>query len=136
MYMRLEIPGEDRDRWRNSRLPGELVARLIEVARDVMRPPNQREKLATFSVYAVLLEDAKGHPGYSLYVGRTGLSPRERYLNHKRGHKASRSVRKYGIGLLPSLYEHLNPLESAASVEVEVRLAEALRLTAIHVIQN
>lgn len=134
--MRLEIPGEERDRWRDSRFPGDLVARLIEVARGVPRPEDQREKLATFSVYVVLLEDAKGHPGYSLYVGRTGLSPRERYLNHKRGHKSSRSVRKYGLGLLPALYEHLNPLESAGSVDIEVDLAEALRLSGVHVIQN
>lgn len=133
--MRVEIPGADRDRWRDSRLPRELVARLFEVARSVQRPTDQREKLATFSVYVVLLEDAKGHPGYSLYVGRTGLSPRERYLNHKRSHKASRSVRKHGLGLVPALYEHLNPLESAASIDLEVRLAKALRLTGIHVIQ-
>ena len=134
--MRLEIPGMDRDRWRDSRLPGERVSDLIAAARSVRRPLNQEQKGATFSVYTVLLEDAKGHPGYSLYVGRTGLSPRERYLNHKRGHKSSRSVRKYGLGLLPALYEHLNPLESAASIDIEVRLAEALRLTGIHVIQN
>lgn len=134
--MRLEIPGEDRDRWRDSRLPGDLVSNLITAARSIQRPPDQKEKLAIFSVYAILLDDVKGQPGASIYVGRTGLEPRVRFLNHKRGHKASRWVRKYGVGLLPALYEHLNPLHSAESVDIEARLAVALRTTGVHVIQN
>ena len=135
-FMRLEVPGEDRDRWRDSRLPGDLVADLIRAAHSVTRPPDQQEKLATVSVYAILLADVRGKPGASIYVGRTGLEPRERFLNHKRGHKASRWVRKYGVGLLPALYEHLNPLHSAESVDIEARLAVALRTTGLHVIQN
>src|SRR5690606_2252293 len=31
------------------------------------------------------------------YVGCTGLSPYERFLNHKDGHKANRYARKYGL---------------------------------------
>ena len=134
--MRVVIPGEEEDRWRDSRVARASVAGLIGAARSLSRPDVEREAAATFSVYVVLLEDARGHPGHSLYVGRTGLPPRERFLNHKRGHKVSRWVRKWGVGLLPTLYEHLNPLESDASVAMEIDLAAALRSAGLHVIQN
>ena len=44
-----------------------------------------------------------------VYVGMTGLTPEARLANHKKGHKASRIVRKHGVRLLPALYTHLNP---------------------------
>lgn len=40
----------------------------------------------------------------------TGIDPAERFQNHKRGYKASRYVRKYGIRLMSELYAELNPL--------------------------
>lgn len=87
-----------------------------------------------FSVYVVLLElDGREH---SLYVGLTGLSPDERYLNHKAGYKASRRVRRFGAGLLPALYRHLNPLDWEPATNAEVALAEALRRTGIRVEQG
>lgn len=86
------------------------------------------------SIYVVLLEFASGE--YGLYVGMTGLTPEERYLNHKAGHRASRWVRKYGIGLLPALYRHLNPLDRKLATDAEVALAEALADTGIRVKQG
>lgn len=62
-----------------------------------------------------------------LYVGMTGLDPKERFETHKRGHKASRWVRDYGIALLPKMYEHLNPMTYDRAAEMEVFLAEAYR---------
>src|SRR5437868_15446320 len=44
-----------------------------------------------------------------VYVGMTGLTVDQRFLNHKNGHKSSWVVKRYGDQLLPELYEHLNP---------------------------
>ena len=53
----------------------------------------------------VVLKDRKfvtANPGYDpfmacLYVGMTGLDPREHFRNLKRGHKANRFVKKHGL---------------------------------------
>jgi hypothetical protein len=76
----------------------------------------------TFSVYVALLEDVPNGSGNDVYVGMTGLTPEERFENHKRGYKAGKKwVTKYGVRLLPELYEHLNPLsrEDADLMEKE-----------------
>ena len=62
-----------------------------------------------------------------VYVGMTGLSPAERFANHKAGIKASAAVKRYGLRLLPELFQHLNPMPYAAAVEMEKDLAEDLR---------
>jgi hypothetical protein len=62
-----------------------------------------------------------------VYVGMTGLAPTERFGNHKAGIKAASVVKRYGLRLLPELYEHLNPMPYDAAVQMEVDLAEDLR---------
>jgi len=62
-----------------------------------------------------------------LYVGLTGLTPAERFGNHKANHKASRWVRDYGIELMPHLYTVLNRMPYDVAKEMEVKLAEMLR---------
>ena len=62
-----------------------------------------------------------------LYVGATGLSPYERFLNHKDGHKANRYAKKYGLRLRPDLFEVFNPMPYEAAVELEIELAAGLR---------
>jgi hypothetical protein len=62
-----------------------------------------------------------------VYVGMTGLSPEERFANHKAGIKAARVVQLFGIRLMPELYECLNPMPFEAAVEMERDLAEDLR---------
>jgi len=54
------------------------------------------------SVYVVYLRNPKrdGKAGY--YVGMTGLSPEQRFENHRNGIKAARVVRKFGIRLVRS----------------------------------
>jgi hypothetical protein len=76
-------------------------------------------------VYVVLLEYEQDQ--FGLYVGMTGLTPEERFLNHKAGNKASKDVRRFGLGLLPALYRHLNPLDWEPARTAEVELTEALR---------
>jgi hypothetical protein len=57
----------------------------------------------------------------------TGLDPEERFRNHKEGHKAAWTVKRYGIRLLPELYACFNPMPFNIAAEMEVGLAEDLR---------
>ena len=63
----------------------------------------------------------------AVYVGMTGLPVNHRFENHKNGYKSARLVRKYGVRLLPELYEHLNPMPYAKAQRMEIALAESLR---------
>jgi hypothetical protein len=91
-------------------------------------------------VYVVLLDPAAGkirkvraeNPNRNpkkpcVYVGMTGLTPEERFANHKAGIKAASVVKRYGIRLQPELHEHLNPMPFEAAVQMEMDLAEDLR---------
>lgn len=62
-----------------------------------------------------------------VYVGMTGLTPDERFQNHKNGIKAANAVKRFGIRLLPELYSCFNPMPFDAAVEMERELAEELR---------
>jgi len=62
-----------------------------------------------------------------VYVGMSGLTPRERFANHKAGIKDSVLVKRYGVRLMPELYAHLNPMPFEAAAQMEMDLAEDLR---------
>jgi hypothetical protein len=62
-----------------------------------------------------------------VYVGMTGLTPDERFANHKAGIKDASVVKRYGVRLLPEAYAHLNPMPYEAAVQMEIDLAEDLR---------
>jgi hypothetical protein len=62
-----------------------------------------------------------------IYVGMTGLKPEERFSNHKAGIKAARIVQRYGLRLLPELYEVFNPMPFEVAAQMEKELAEDLR---------
>src|SRR3954447_23349775 len=92
------------------------------------------------SVYVILLDDAvRRQRGIArlnprrdpsrpcVYVGMTGLPIDHRFENHRNGYKSARVVEKYGLRLLPELYEHLNPMPFEAAVQMEKDLAEDLR---------
>ena len=92
------------------------------------------------NVYVILLDSkAAKHPTIlrmnlkrdpkkpCLYVGMSGLPPEHRFENHKHGYKAAWVVEKYGVRLLPELYEHLNPMPYEAALQMELELAEDLR---------
>ena len=104
------------------------------------KPTSRRAQALHHHVYVVLLDPAvlgerkvlaanpKRDPAKPcLYVGMTGLPPGERFQNHKDGYKASRFVQKYGVRLLPELYEYLNPMPFDAACQMETELAEDLR---------
>ena len=52
----------------------------------------------------------------SVYVGMTGLPVEQRFENHKNGQKSAWVVRKYGLRLMPELYEFLNPMPFEAEI--------------------
>ena len=62
-----------------------------------------------------------------LYVGMTGLDPDLRFDRHKAGIQANRFVFRYGLRLLPDMYEMYNPMPYEAAREMEVELAVSLR---------
>ena len=78
-------------------------------------------------MYVVYLKNPKGDGKAAYYVGMTGLSPDQRFVNHKQGIKAARVVRKFGERLVPRLYAHLNPMPYARAKTMEPMLADSLR---------
>ena len=92
------------------------------------------------NVYVILLDPrAARHPSIlranpkrdpakpCVYVGMSGLPPEHRFENHKHDYKAAWVTEKYGVRLMPELYEHLNPMPYAAALQMEMDLAEDLR---------
>ena len=70
----------------------------------------------------------KCNPGYidgkpCIYVGMTGLDPDVRFDKHKAGIQSNRYVLKYGLRLLPELYELYGVLSYDAARDLEVELA-------------
>ena len=70
-----------------------------------------------------------------LYVGMTSKTPKERFEQHKTGYRnkkgyklSSNIVQKYGSYLRPSLYNHIDPINSRAdALKMEEQLALELR---------
>ena len=104
------------------------------------KPARQKEEDFHHNVYVILLKDAVAkHPSIlrlnpkrdplkpCVYVGMTGIPVDHRFENHKNGYKSAWVVRKYGVRLMPELYEHLNPMPFEAAVQMETELAEELR---------
>ena len=78
------------------------------------------------------LADSKTTDGAVSAIGAfassmTGLTPEERFANHKAGVKDAGVVRRFGERLVPRLYAHLNPMTYDEAKEMEPRLAEDLR---------
>ena len=93
-----------------------------------------------YHVYVVLLGDEvwnyarfrRCNPNYELgqpfvYVGMTGLDPDIRFDKHKAGIQANSYVQRYGLRLVPSLYEKYNPMPYSEAQAMEVELGITLR---------
>jgi hypothetical protein len=100
------------------------------------KPPRSHH----YHVYVVALDDRvwnepkfrKSNPDHQLgkpfvYVGMTGLDPDVRFDKHKAGIQHNGYVLKYGLRLLPALYERLNPMTYKAAQDMEIELGIALR---------
>jgi hypothetical protein len=123
-----------------SRKPKSVLAEPNQAVgqNDVKRTSRPRRQ--NHHVYVVELADSvwneasfrKANPDHQLgkpfvYVGMTGLDPDLRFDKHKAGIQANRFVFKYGLHLLPALYEVYNPMPYEAAREMEVELAIGLR---------
>jgi hypothetical protein len=113
---------------------GGMKRRTLKQLRFKMEPGHHH------NVYVVLLDPAAGrlravravNPKRDpqkpcVYVGMTGLTPEERFENHRQGIKSAWVVKRYGLRLLPELFAHLNPMPFEAAVQMEQDLAEDLR---------
>jgi hypothetical protein len=90
-------------------------------------PAQLRSARLHHSVYVVYLRNPKGDGKAGYYVGMTGLTPEERFANHKAGVRAASIVRRFGVRLVPTLYEHLNPMSYDDALRLEGELATSLR---------
>jgi predicted GIY-YIG superfamily endonuclease len=79
------------------------------------------------NVYVVYLRNPTGDGKAGYYVGMTGLTPEERFANHKAGIKAAGVVKRFGVRLVPRLYEHLNPMRYDRALRMEAAIADSLR---------
>lgn len=99
-------------------------------SREADNPPAmpRRPPRAHHHVYVVLLSERvwnepafrKSNPDHDIlkpcvYVGMTGLDPDLRFDKHMAGIQANRFVLRYGVRLMPELYEFYNPMSRAAS---------------------
>ena len=89
---------------------------VVELSKDVLLEPRFR----------------KCNPGYidgkpCVYVGMTGLDPDVRFDKHKAGIQHNRYVLRYGLRLLPDLYEGFNPMRYAEAAAREVEIGIDLR---------
>ena len=93
-----------------------------------------------YSVYVIelskeVLSEArfvKGNPGYvqgkpCVYVGMTGLDPDVRFDKHKAGIQHNTYVLRYGLQLLPDLFEGYNPMSYKDAIDREIELGISLR---------
>jgi len=80
------------------------------------------------NIYLVLLDyrDSRDDP-YGVYVGETRHAIADRFDQHKAGIRAAGSVLRRGLELLAGPTLHLQGIARTDALEVEERLAEALR---------
>ena len=88
-------------------------------------------------VYIVLLDNChryrrqtdktKKFPRYGIYIGQTSKKPENRLKQHKEGKRLFARCWKRMLYLLPSLYEHLNPLSTEEAKDIESELAKVIR---------
>ena len=82
-------------------------------------------------VYVVELMEPAKEDGVrrktTYYVGQTGLTPEERYAQHKDGVRANNKVQMYGVHLRQDMVEDAGPMTHLASLRLERQLADKLR---------
>jgi hypothetical protein len=124
-------------------MPPVKVRSIVNRSRNPVVDRKRKEapgKTFHHSVYVILLDPAVlRHPSIlrlnpnrdpakpCVYVGMTGLAVQDRFQNHKEGQKSAWVVEKYGLRLMPELYEYLNPMPFEAAAQMEKDLAEDLR---------
>ena len=85
-------------------------------------PPREHHR-----VYVVLLKNPSGDGRDGYYVGMTGLTPEERFVNHKRGHKSASVVTRCGVALAYEWFENIPAMPYHEAAQTEPALADELR---------
>ena len=86
-----------------------------------------------YRIYVIELDPRAGRgarPGATcVYVGETADTPEERFAEHRRGYRASRVVKRFGVRLRPDIYR-LFPLARTReeSRRLEAKVAARLRM--------
>jgi hypothetical protein len=102
-------------------------ARIDGGRRPPAAPPNGDAREPHHRVYVVRLKHPRHPRRECFYVGMTGLTPEERFENHKRGHKAAGVVTRYGVELAPEWYDDIPPMPYEEAALTEPALADELR---------
>ena len=89
---------------------------VIELSPDVLYEPRFRKSNPQY---------IEGKP--CVYVGMTGLDPDVRFDKHKAGIQANKYALRFGLRLLPDLYEAYNPMSYTEAQGREVELGISLR---------
>lgn len=89
---------------------------VIELSRDVLYEAKFRKNNPNY---------VEGKP--CVYVGMTGLDPDVRFDKHMAGIQANSYVTRYGLRLLPDLYEGFNPMNYKTAQEREIEIGIDLR---------
>ncbi|MGH8252857.1 MAG: hypothetical protein ACRES2_02380 [Steroidobacteraceae bacterium] len=88
----------------------------------------QARRRGRSNIYLVLLDYRDSRPDdFGVYVGETRFPIAARFDQHKAGIRAAGSVLKRGLELLPGPVLHLQHISRADALDIEARLAEALR---------
>ena len=51
------------------------------------------------------------------YVGQTARAPLLRFKQHKKGYKSNSFVKKFGLNLIPKIYQKYNPVPTRKDAE-------------------
>jgi len=82
-------------------------------------------------VYVVELMEPAKEDGVrrktAYYVGQTGLTPEERYAQHKDGVRANNKVQRYGVHLRQDMVDGAGPMSHLDSLRLERQLADQLK---------
>lgn len=62
-----------------------------------------------------------------VYVGMTGLAPEQQFAEQVKRDSAASFVKRYGLRLMPELYDFANPMPFDAARTMLAELAESLR---------
>lgn len=103
----------------------------------------------THNVYVVKLHPAvlrfepfrQRNPGYRagqpcVYVGMTGLTPEQQFANCVQDQYAESFVKRYGLRLMPELYDFANPMPFEAARKMQGELVHSLRMDGYGVWQD
>jgi hypothetical protein len=88
----------------------------------------QKTTKGTNNLYIILLNDEK--EGFGLYVGQTSRAVKDRFAQHLTGNRKDNYAarcHKQMLTLLPSLFNHLNPLSTIEAKAIEKSLIELFK---------